>query len=165
MAGIWETAAFIIRTIGAHDQRQMQYAIWGLLLLLLLLLLLAPLWINAFAYMAVARMVHFALPEQKIWGIRAAKLTLIFTWLDVVCFLVQAAGGVLLALTLLNACHPGLVLRRPHSEFPRLSRAEKKAIRQQNEDDDDDKRRREHGEHVRRVTMGSESEWERHRRV
>ncbi|KND88824.1 hypothetical protein TOPH_06533, partial [Tolypocladium ophioglossoides CBS 100239] len=92
MGGLWETAAFVIRTVGAHNQQQMQYAIWGLLLFLL-----APLWINAFAYMTVARMVHFALPDQKIWGIRAAKLTLIFIWLDVVCFLVQAGGGALLS--------------------------------------------------------------------
>ena len=47
--------------------------------------------------MTVARMVHFALPEKRIWGIRAAKLTLIFIWLDVVCFLVQAGGGSLLS--------------------------------------------------------------------
>lgn len=47
--------------------------------------------------MTVARMVHFALPEQRIWGVRAAKLTLIFIWLDVVCFLVQAGGGALLS--------------------------------------------------------------------
>lgn len=42
MGGIWETAAFIIRTIGAHDQQQMQYAIWGLLLFLLAPLCKSP---------------------------------------------------------------------------------------------------------------------------
>ena len=40
------------------------------------------------------------------------------------------AFPMLLAVTLLNACHPGLVLRGPDSEFPRLSRAEKKALKQ-----------------------------------
>lgn len=39
------------------------------------------------------------------------------------------AVPMLLALTLLNLMHPGFVLRGPDSEFPRLSRAEKKAIK------------------------------------
>lgn len=35
MGGAWETAAFGIRTAGAHDQQQLQFRIWGQLLLLL----------------------------------------------------------------------------------------------------------------------------------
>lgn len=42
-------------------------------------------------------MVYFGLPEKKIWGIRATRLTLIFVWLDIVCFLVQGGGGSLLS--------------------------------------------------------------------
>lgn len=38
---------------------------------------------------------------------------------------------VLLGLVLLNIIHPGLVLRGPDSEFPSLSRAEKKEIKKQ----------------------------------
>ncbi|KAM3511508.1 hypothetical protein MY11210_004866 [Beauveria gryllotalpidicola] len=53
--------------------------------------------INAFAYMTVARMVYFGLPDKKIWGVRAVKLTVLFVWLDVVCFLVQLGGGLLLS--------------------------------------------------------------------
>ena len=53
--------------------------------------------INAFVYMTVARMVHFGLPSQKIWGIRAARMTLLFVWLDIVCFLVQGGGGSMLS--------------------------------------------------------------------
>ena len=53
--------------------------------------------INAFVYMTVARMVHFGLPSQKIWGIRAARMTLLFVWLDIACFLVQGAGGSMLS--------------------------------------------------------------------
>lgn len=53
--------------------------------------------INAFVYMTVARMIYFSLPEKKIWGVRAVRLTLVFIWLDIVCFLVQAAGGMLLS--------------------------------------------------------------------
>lgn len=36
----------------------------------------------------------------------------------------------LLALALLNLVHPGLVLRGPDGEFPRVTRREKKAARQ-----------------------------------
>lgn len=53
--------------------------------------------INAFAYMTVARMVYFGLPEKKIWGVRAIKLTVLFVWLDIICFLVQLGGGALLS--------------------------------------------------------------------
>ncbi|KJK80487.1 hypothetical protein H634G_04726 [Metarhizium anisopliae BRIP 53293] len=230
MGGAWETAAFGIRTAGAHDQQQLQFVIWGQLLLLL-----APLWINAFAYMTVARGVYLGLPGKKIWGIGATRLTMIFVWLDVVCFIVQGVGGsvlsgdsaagvknigmrvytagiglqlgfvvvftgmtvsfywemrrvtgcrvgrmgwliwtmllvlgmivtrivfrlvefgpglnqynpmlgketwpflldafpMLVALVALNVMHPGYVLRGPDGDFPRLTRAEKKAIRRQ----------------------------------
>ncbi|OAQ87902.1 RTA1 domain-containingprotein [Purpureocillium lilacinum] len=276
MGGLWETAAFIIRTLGSHNQQEMQFALWGQLLFLL-----APLWINAFVYMTVARMVHFGLPSQKIWGIRAARMTLLFVWLDIVCFLVQGGGGsmlsgdnsadlrrigskvymsgvglqlafvlvfivltvcfyvemrrvtggrmglmrwltlamiavllfivmrivyrlvefspgagmdnplltseiypfmldafpMLVALVLLNAMHPGFVLRGPESEFPRLSRAEKKALKAQKKEDKrrrkEEKKRGKSGrpsseyalaDDVRRGT-GSESEWERAQRV
>lgn len=47
--------------------------------------------------MAAARLIYFGLPEKKFWGIRAIKLTLIFVWLDVGCFLVQLGGGSLLS--------------------------------------------------------------------
>ncbi|KND88821.1 hypothetical protein TOPH_06534, partial [Tolypocladium ophioglossoides CBS 100239] len=84
------------------------------------------------------------------------------------------AFPMLLALVLLNACHPGLVLRGPHGEFPRLSRAEKKALKQQKQDErrrrrEDKKRGRKDSEYMltedlRRVTTGSEREWERQQR-
>ena len=37
----------------------------------------------------------------------------------------------LIALTLLNIFHPGTVLRGPESEFPKLSRKEKKILKQE----------------------------------
>lgn len=35
MGGIWECIAFVIKTLGAHDQQELQYAIWGQILFLL----------------------------------------------------------------------------------------------------------------------------------
>lgn len=47
--------------------------------------------------MTVARMVHYGLPDKQIWRIRATRLTVLFVWIDVVCFLVQVAGGGMLS--------------------------------------------------------------------
>ncbi len=49
--------------------------------------------------MVGARMVYFGLPDKKIWGIPAIKLTVMFVWLDITCFIVQLAGGSLLSNT------------------------------------------------------------------
>lgn len=47
--------------------------------------------------MTVARMIHLGLPEKKIWGVRAAKMTVVFVALDIVCFLVQVVGAGMLS--------------------------------------------------------------------
>lgn len=59
-----------------------------------LLIILAPLWINAFVYMVLGRMVQFFLDDQRVCGIRARNMTAIFVLADVLAFIVQAAGGV-----------------------------------------------------------------------
>ncbi|KAH7150498.1 RTA1 domain protein [Dactylonectria estremocensis] len=234
MGATWELAGFAIKTVGSRNQQNLQLAIYGQLFFLL-----APLWINAFAYMTVARMIYFRIPEKKIWGVRAIRMGTLFIWLDVICFIVQLGGGVLLsnnddanladigkklymagvgvqlafvlifivltgffyrqlvqlegsgigrmryliwtmlavlilvvvrivfrlyefspgantdnpilthedyalcldalpmlfALVVLNVMHPGLVLRGPDSDFPRLSRKEKKALKAQKKED------------------------------
>ncbi|KAH8888527.1 hypothetical protein GQ53DRAFT_795708 [Thozetella sp. PMI_491] len=88
MGGIWETVAFVLGALGAHDQQNATFAIGHQLLFLL-----APLWINAFVYMTLSRMVHFYLPDQKVWFIKSHIMSKIFVWADVATFLVQAAGG------------------------------------------------------------------------
>ncbi len=88
MGAVWETVAFILGALGAHDQQSSAYATGHILLFLL-----APLWINAFIYMTLARMIFFYLPDQRVWIIKATTMSKLFVWLDVVTFLVQAAGG------------------------------------------------------------------------
>ncbi|KAK1707919.1 RTA1 domain-containing protein [Colletotrichum lupini] len=90
----WELIAFILRSLGARDQQQIGYQIGGQLLVLL-----APLWINAFAYMLSARLVYFVLPDQRVFRVKATALTKIFVTMDVVCFLVQGAGGAMMSNT------------------------------------------------------------------
>ncbi|KAF4826517.1 putative lipid transporter atnI [Colletotrichum tropicale] len=97
----WETAAFILRTLGAHDQQQIGYQIGGQLLFLL-----APLWINAFAYMLAARLVYFVLPDQRVFRVKATALTKIFVAMDIVCFLVQAVGGSMMSNTEVSSDDP-----------------------------------------------------------
>ncbi|UKZ77026.1 hypothetical protein TrVFT333_004742 [Trichoderma virens FT-333] len=92
MAGSWETIAFIFHSIGAHDQQNVTFAtVW------LILFLLAPLWINAFVYMTFARMVHVYIPDRKVWIVKASQISKLFVLADILSFIVQAAGGVLVS--------------------------------------------------------------------
>ena len=88
----WETAGFIFRTLATYNQTSQGYMITSQLFILL-----APLWINAFDYMTLGRMVHFFLPDQKVWGIKAKRLTLIFVLLDIGSFIMQGIGGSMLS--------------------------------------------------------------------
>jgi hypothetical protein len=91
MGALWELGSFSLRAAGSLQQQNTQVAFWSQVLVLL-----APLWINAFCYMVLGRMIHFFIPEKKIWGVRAVKMAKIFVLLDVVSFLTQLGGGVLL---------------------------------------------------------------------
>lgn len=79
MGGLWETASFSIR--GVSIQNQESQALYSTHFILFLL---APLWINAFAYMLLGRMVYFFLRDQKLYRIRAQRMTLYFVGLDIV---------------------------------------------------------------------------------
>lgn len=90
MGALWETLAFIIHSLGAKDQQQLGYAMaWQILFLL------APLWINAFVFMAFARMVLYWHPEGKIVGLKAAVIARWFVLADILSFIVQGVGGVM----------------------------------------------------------------------
>ena len=87
MGVLWEFLSFSIRTVGTKNQQNS-----GLAFASQLLVLLAPMWINAFVYMVLGRMIYFFVPEQKVWGIKGIKIAKIFVWLDVASFLTQVAG-------------------------------------------------------------------------
>ncbi|KAE9364408.1 RTA1 domain-containing protein [Stipitochalara longipes BDJ] len=88
MASIWETISFTARTISTRNQQNA----W-IELISELFVLLAPLWVNAFAYMLLARMVHFYLPTHSIFSIPASVLAIAFVTLDFVSFVIQIVGG------------------------------------------------------------------------
>lgn len=90
MGVLWETIAFIIHSLGTKDQQQVGYSTaWNILFLL------APLWINAFAYMTFARMVLYWHPEGKVAGLRAGVIARWFVLADIISFVVQGAGGIM----------------------------------------------------------------------
>jgi hypothetical protein len=91
MGAIWELASFILRTLGTRDQQNEAYATASTLLFLL-----APLWINAFVYITAGRLVYFLHPKKRLWGIKAVKMGRWFVWLDILSFIVQAAGGLMM---------------------------------------------------------------------
>ncbi|KAF4630345.1 hypothetical protein G7Y89_g7791 [Cudoniella acicularis] len=101
----WEFLSFCLRAAGAKNQQSS-----GLQISNQLLFLLAPIWINAFIYMVMGRMIFFFIPEQKIWGVKGVKIGKIFVWLDILSFLTQVAGGLLIqpqndASTVLTGIH------------------------------------------------------------
>ncbi|KAJ6589219.1 RTA1 like protein-domain-containing protein [Mycena capillaripes] len=89
MAGMWETAGLrvysVLNTTSAAFGTPSQ-----------LLILLAPLWINAFLYVLMSRLVYFFVPDKHVIGISARRLSLCFVLLDITAFLMQAGGGSLI---------------------------------------------------------------------
>ncbi|KAK7018502.1 RTA1-domain-containing protein [Favolaschia claudopus] len=88
MAGIWETAGLALRVLAVLHTTSSAYGIPSQLLILL-----SPLWINAFLYVLMSRMVYFFVPEKRVGGISARRLSLCFVLLDITAFLMQAGGG------------------------------------------------------------------------
>ena len=78
MAGVWQSVGFAIRAAATQHQQALFLYVPSQILILL-----APLWINAFIYLVFGRMVWFFLPEQKVIGIKARWLTVIFVLSDV----------------------------------------------------------------------------------
>ncbi|EAU36409.1 conserved hypothetical protein [Aspergillus terreus NIH2624] len=90
MGAGWECLAFVFRALLTRNQSSDGYNT-----AFNLLFYLAPLWINAFIYMTLGRLVYFFLPDRRLAGISATKYGVIFIWLDVVSFIVQAAGAII----------------------------------------------------------------------
>lgn len=90
MGGAWELTAMVFGALLAKHQNSGTYDT-----LHTLLFLLAPLWINAFLYMTLGRMVWFFDERKKLAGLSPQRFGSIFVWLDVFSFLVQATGAII----------------------------------------------------------------------
>ncbi|KAK2798714.1 hypothetical protein FQN50_008752 [Emmonsiellopsis sp. PD_5] len=84
----WEFGSYVSRVFGTRNQRSV-----GLITVSQILVLLAPLWVNAFIYMVLGRMIYFFHPRKSIWKIKPANLAALFVTLDIISFLVQLVGG------------------------------------------------------------------------
>jgi len=105
MGALWETIAFSFRTISTRHQLNV-----GIYLIFQIFILLAPLCryyycflhlptnargtgINAFDYMVLGRMIHFAIPSHSLYSVSASTLATIFVSLDFISFIIQLVGG------------------------------------------------------------------------
>ncbi|KAH8814803.1 RTA1 like protein-domain-containing protein [Xylogone sp. PMI_703] len=88
MGGIWESVGYAFRILSVMHQLNSGYFSAQYLLILL-----APLWINAFVYMVLSRAIHFFLDDDRVFSLRARRITKLFVLSDIVSFIVQATGG------------------------------------------------------------------------
>ncbi|KAI1341249.1 RTA1 like protein-domain-containing protein [Xylariaceae sp. FL0016] len=88
MASVWETLAYVFRAISTRFQQNA-----GIYLIFQIFILLSPLWVNAFAYMVLGRLIHQHIPARTIFSVPAPVLGAGFVALDFAAFGVQLAGG------------------------------------------------------------------------
>lgn len=88
MGAAWLTVGFALRTKAAHHISGI-----GDYIPQTIIIFLGPLWLNGFVYMVLGRMVHMLLERDRVYNIRARRLTLIFVILDIVAFFVQASSS------------------------------------------------------------------------
>ncbi|KAF4153602.1 hypothetical protein CNMCM6069_000617 [Aspergillus lentulus] len=88
MSAVWECVGFVVRTLSTRDQQDSTLAT-----ITQLFILLSPLWVNAFDYMVLARMIHFFVPDHRIGVFKPSMLAMIFVVLDLGSFVIQLIGG------------------------------------------------------------------------
>ncbi|KAJ5373913.1 hypothetical protein N7517_005919 [Penicillium concentricum] len=84
----WETVAYAVRAFSTHNQQNET-----VVTVAQMFILLAPLWVNAFDYMVLARMIHFFVPERRIGMFKPSLLAKTFVLLDFISFVIQMIGG------------------------------------------------------------------------
>ncbi|KAI9707846.1 MAG: hypothetical protein M1820_004452 [Bogoriella megaspora] len=88
IAAAWQAVAFIFRAIAIHKPySDGPYTIY------FILILTGPLWINAYVYMVMGRMVYNFIPDKRLCKIKAWRFGLLFVLLDITAFLVQLGGA------------------------------------------------------------------------
>ncbi|KAF9890447.1 hypothetical protein FE257_005852 [Aspergillus nanangensis] len=88
MGAIWECVGFVTRAASTRDQQNTTLAT-----ITQMFILLSPLWVNAFDYMVLARLIWFFIPDHRIGIFKPSILALIFVTLDFGSFIIQLIGG------------------------------------------------------------------------
>lgn len=78
IAGAWQTGTYAMREVSIFmPSNNNIYSYW------FIMILVGPLWINAFVYMVVGRMVWAFLPNHRLGGVKAWWFGTIFVVLDI----------------------------------------------------------------------------------
>ncbi|RDW57700.1 hypothetical protein BP5796_12501 [Coleophoma crateriformis] len=88
MGGTWEFISILTRVVlifSPYNQPLSNVSF--------VFLVLAPLWINAFDYMVLGRMIYYFLPDHKVLGVRAERVAVFFITSDITSFLIQLCGA------------------------------------------------------------------------
>ncbi|PYH86088.1 hypothetical protein BO82DRAFT_350397 [Aspergillus uvarum CBS 121591] len=88
MGALWELLSSIMGALFAKHQSSDSYATPHTIFFLL-----APIWINAFLYMTLGRLIYFFIPDARLGGVSAKRFGQIFVWLDIISFIVQLVGA------------------------------------------------------------------------
>jgi hypothetical protein len=78
MGGLWEFISIVTRVASIESPFNA-----SLSQVTFVFLVLAPLWINAFDYMVLGRMVYYYLPDKKLAGVKAQRISLYFVTMDI----------------------------------------------------------------------------------
>jgi hypothetical protein len=78
MGGAWELISSVTRVVSIKSPFDAPMSRTTFVFLVL-----APLWINAFDYMILGRMVHYYLPDRQLIGVKAQRFALYFVSLDI----------------------------------------------------------------------------------
>ncbi|KAL4811792.1 RTA1 like protein-domain-containing protein [Aspergillus spinulosporus] len=88
MGAVWECSGYAARAVSTKDQQDTT-----VLTITELFILLAPILVNAFDYMVLARMINFFVPERQIGIFKPSLLAFVFVFLDIASFVIQLIGG------------------------------------------------------------------------
>ncbi|PVI08236.1 hypothetical protein DM02DRAFT_690747 [Periconia macrospinosa] len=87
-----QTTSYIIRGINIQQPSQSTlYIIW------FVLMMIAPIWLNAYVYMVLGRMIYNFTTEATLLHIKAWTFGMIFVVLDIIAFFVQVIGAIVAA--------------------------------------------------------------------
>lgn len=78
MGALWEFVALLFRAMSINDPTNQPYNRTTFVFLIL-----APMWINAFDYMVLGRMIYFYLPEKSLARIPGRRLAVYFVVADI----------------------------------------------------------------------------------
>ncbi|OQU99755.1 hypothetical protein CLAIMM_05342 [Cladophialophora immunda] len=103
IGAIMETAAFAFRFLSAkHPTQKGSYDAS------FLLNLLAPIFVNAFDYMIISRLVRCFLRKTKVFGLGGNIMGKIFVCCDIISFIIQIGGGLLTLSKTANSAKTGV---------------------------------------------------------